>query len=629
MSKLCGVCHLDGEPVSPTEEARVSAALNLPVYRDPLEYREPALLMGWAAGREAQRGRGLFQVSGRGICLWDGRLDNRPDLLRQSDLPGDSPDSAIALNMYLQGGVQGLREMVGDWSLSIWDGRRREMVLASDYAGVRPLYYYVDDNGLSWSSSLADLVRWTGICALDDAYVGSFLVLGSASAPTPYARIMAVPPGHAVSLAHGSTETRAFWSLPRDREIRYADDRDYEEQMLDLFREAVQVRIASGTPSSAELSGGLDSSSIVCMADRLRRKMPTQIPQFTTFSYTHENCPDEKYFREVEQVCGLSASHLELEDCPVVTADMAAATPTWWEPRFRELARRMAAMGSGVLMTGQLGDLIMGNTPEDFGQVSVWLSEKRFGKALREAYDWGRSMQVPLYPILWRSIRETYFSWAPPVSPHAYVGAITGSAEDSLAENFRRRLEVPRQQQQGEAYWKHAPAGKRLRMRAAGEMLYSRRLQAPEALQHLSYTHPYTHRPLLEFMLSIPPRIVLGPTQLRRLMRRAFAGLLPPMILQRKSKAAYTSTYLQALRPLAVTLLRNTGAIQLVERGYVDRQSLTGRLEKYTQGLDCNEGQLRNILLLEFWLRNRMAFHDTAPHDTSESSLPPSELAMS
>jgi asparagine synthase (glutamine-hydrolysing) len=204
------------------------------------------------------------------------------------------------------------------------------------------------------------------------------------------------------------------------------------------------------------------------------------------------------------------------------------------------------------------------------------------------------------------------------------VGAITGSTEDSVAENFRRRLEFPHRQRQGDAYWKHAPAGKRRRMRAAGEMLYSRRLQAPEALQHLSYTHPYTHRPLLEFMLSIPSRIVLGPTQLRRLMRRTFAGLLPPMILGRKSKAAFTSIYLQALRPLAVTLLRDTGAIQLVERGYVDRQSLTSRLEKFTQGLDCNEGQLRNILLLEFWLRNRMA-----THDTSESPLPPQELAMS
>jgi asparagine synthase (glutamine-hydrolysing) len=193
---------------------------------------------------------------------------------------------------------------------------------------------------------------------------------------------MAVPPGHAVSLAQGRTVTRAFWSLARDREIRYADERDYEEQMLDLFREAVQVRIASGTPSSAELSGGLDSSSIVCMADRLRHELPAQIPQFTTFSYTHENCPDEKYFREVERVCGLSASHLELQDCPVVTADMAAATPTWWEPRFRELARRMAAMGSGVLMTGQLGDLIMGNLPDDSGQVSEWLAERRSAKLM-------------------------------------------------------------------------------------------------------------------------------------------------------------------------------------------------------------------------------------------------------
>jgi len=538
--------------------------------------------------------------------LWDGRIDNPKDLQRQTGLGADCPDSAIILSLYRQKGVDGLGDVVGDWSLCIWDANRREIVLASDYAGIRPLYYHRSANSLYWSSSLADLVRWTGIAELDDTFVGAFLARGSAAARTPYAAIFAVPAGQAVSIDRDRIVKRAVWNLPTHREVRYPDDRQYEEEMLGLFREGVQARIATGTPVCAELSGGLDSSSVVCMADRLRKEMPGLVPDLTTFSYTHENCPDEKYFREVERFCQLSGGHLELRECPAVTALHAGAIPAWWEPRFRELARRMAVQGAGVLLTGQLGDLIMGNSHDDSSQVTEWLAKGRWGKAAREAYAWGRAMQAPIYPILWRSVREAFFSWVPPVSPRAAVGAIQGSTEDSLAAGFRARMEFD-EQEHGDSFWRDVPPGRRRRFRSVGETLQARALQTPEALQHVSYTHPFAHRPLVEFMLTIPAHVVFGPGQPRRLMRRAFGGLLPALVLSRKSKAAYTSMYRMALMPLAAALLKRPAGIQLVDRGYVDGPSLTRRLERFTQGLECNESQLRVLLLLEFWLRNRMA----------------------
>ena len=623
MSRFCGVCYFDRRPISQEGAARVASALNCPGYASPCAYLEPGLSVGWAAGANAQRGKGLFQSPGGSICLWDGRLDNRQDLLRQTGLPSDCSDSAIVLELYRQNGVDGLREVVGDWSLCIWDPQSREIVLASDYAGIRPLYYHRSAYAVHWSTALADLVRWTGMKELDETYVGTFLLCGNASTQTPYASIFAVPAGHTVSIAQDRIAKRAFWTLPIRQETRYRDERRYEEQMLELFQEAVRVRISNGTPVCAELSGGLDSSSVVCMVDRLRREAPGHGPHLTTFSYTHEHCPDERYFREVERACHLSGCHLELQEHPVVAADQAGAVPAWWEPRFRKLARRMVDMGSAVLLTGQFGDFIMGNTTNDPGQVTEWLAKGRLGEAVREAYGWSRSMQVPIYPILWRSIREAYFSWVPPVSPRAAVGAIRVSMEDSLAEDLRGRLGSYEQKRLRDEPWRHAAPGRRQRFRAAGEMLQSRILQTPEALQHLSYTHPYAHRPLVEFMLTIPSRVVCRPGQPRRLMRRAFAGLLPPLVLHRKSKAAYTSVYFQALMPLAAALLNRPSEIQLVERGYVDRRSFTSRLERFTRGLDCNESQLRVLILFEYWLRNRVA-----PQDPAASFPPPSELAV-
>jgi asparagine synthase (glutamine-hydrolysing) len=136
-------------------------------------------------------------------------------------------------------------------------------------------------------------------------------------------------------------------------------------------------------------------------------------------------------------------------------------------------------------------------------------------------------------------------------------------------------------------------------------MLQSRLLQAPEPMQHLAFAHPFAHRPLVEFMLGIPPSVVCRPGEPRRLQRRAFADLLPPRVLNRRSKAAFTDAYVRALIPLAQAMLRNPDGIQIVERRFVDRQSLLSRLERFTQGLECNQFQLRNVILYEFWLRTR------------------------
>src|SRR4029077_94821 len=131
-----------------------------------------------------------------------------------------------------------------------------------------------------------------------------------------------------------------------------------------------------------------------------------------------------------------------------------------------------------------------------------------------------------------------------------------------------------------------------------------RALQAPEPLQHLLYTHPCAHRPLVEFMSSIPADIVCRPGEPRRLMRRALHELWPPELRKRRSKGSFSGVFLDSLRPLARTLLEER-SLQVVDRGYVLPASLKKRLELLTQSLDCNEPQLRQIILLELWLRAR------------------------
>src|SRR5581483_2670863 len=228
------------------------------------------------------------------VLSWDGRLDNRGDLLLRlkDSLQGDTSNSAIAQAAYERWGAEGLVYLIGDWSLVLHDHSRHTLVLASDFAGVRPLYYCVQSGRVLWSSRLQFLVDATGISDLDEQYVRGFLLFGGCPNRTPYQGIYSVPAGHSVCISANDTKVHRFWSLPVGDEIRYLEERRYEEQLRALFQEAVSVRLQNQSPVLAELSGGLDSSSVVSMANHLLRSGAARSTGLSSVSFLWPNSLD-------------------------------------------------------------------------------------------------------------------------------------------------------------------------------------------------------------------------------------------------------------------------------------------------------------------------------------------------
>ncbi len=87
-------------------------------------------------------------------------------------------------------------------------------------------------------------------------------------------------------------------------------------------------------------------------------------------------------------------------------------------------------------------------------------------------------------------------------------------------------------------------------------------------------------------------------------MRSALSDLWPVKLRERRSKGLFNAPWQEALRPIARTLLK-AGPLKLVEQGFVDGASFRSRLERLSAGLECNQSQLRQIILLELWLQNR------------------------
>jgi asparagine synthase (glutamine-hydrolysing) len=252
------------------------------------------------------------------VLTWDGRLDNRATFIAalRDTLSIDSPDVSIVGWAYERWGTGCLAMLVGDWALSLWNPQDRSLLLAKDPVGTRPLYYSAEPEKVTWSSILDPLVRFAGKnFPLDQEYLAGWLAFFPAAHLTPYLGIESVPPSCFVRLAPGKRTICKYWDFDAEKQIRYSTDAEYEEHFRVAFRESVRRRLRSASPVLAELSGGMDSSSIVCMADALMAQEGAEASRLDTLSYFNDSEPhwnERPYFSKVEQRRGRVGFHIDL-----------------------------------------------------------------------------------------------------------------------------------------------------------------------------------------------------------------------------------------------------------------------------------------------------------------------------
>jgi asparagine synthase (glutamine-hydrolysing) len=551
------------------------------------------------------------------VLHWDGRLDNPDDLLLRlrDSLRSETSNEAIARAVYERWGTDGLVHLIGDWSFVLRDHKNRTTVLASDFAGVRRLYYRAQEGRVQWSNRLELLVDAGDVSDLDEDYVAGFLTLGGCPNRTPYKGIYSVPPGHAVRVSANETRISRFWSMPVGDTIQYQNQHRYEEELRELFREAVAVRLQTEAPILAELSGGLDSSSVVCVATDLMPRGALPATRITGVSIVWPDSLDVPFIRDVTSHCGIERLDISAHEVPIIAErQVGNVMPEPFQPLRQSIAAIARKLNAKTILTGQAGDLMMGNWFDDSLQVARLMRSFRLDRAFVEALAWSKLLRLPIYRIIWRSIQAAL---PPALSKTQIYSASDGSyapksTETSLVDSFCDRTGLLDTESYFSNSWKDAPPERRKHFRTLTMMLELRQLQTPEPLQHLDYTHPFAHRPLVEFLMSVPANILCVPGQPRRLMRAAFSDYWPTKLRQRRSKCVFNTPWQAALRPLA-RMLAGAKHLHVVERGFVDHVSLCSRLERLCRGLDCNEYQLRQIIMLELWLRNR-ASDEPAKH---------------
>jgi asparagine synthase (glutamine-hydrolysing) len=258
----------------------------------------------------------LLAQSGQ-MVLWDGRLDNRQDLIlalgAELQSSGDAGIAAAAIERW---GVAGLAKLVGDWALSVWNPRERTVLLAKDFLGTRALYYTTQGGSFAWSTLLDPLLLPTDdSLRLREEYLAGWLTHFPRADLAPFIGIASVPPASYVLCRPSATTVRQYWSFDATKKITYRDDRAYEEHFRFVFGESVRRRLRSKNLVLAELSGGMDSSSIVCMADALAGAGSSEAPRLDTISYYDDREPnwnESPFFGKVEQQRGRAGMRVAL-----------------------------------------------------------------------------------------------------------------------------------------------------------------------------------------------------------------------------------------------------------------------------------------------------------------------------
>lgn len=545
------------------------------------------------------------------MLAWDGRLDNRSDLMAQfpSGFEGSTTDVALVMAAYHKWGRDFLAKIVGDFVLSLYDPTTRTLLLARDPFGTRTLYYSTRKDQVIWSSTLeALLVAGDVEPEVDDDYIAGYLALHPEMSRTPYKNIAAVVPGHVVVARKGSVHSDRFWQPDPKREIRYSHDADYEEHFRHLFREAVRCRLRSDRPVWAELSGGLDSSSIVCMADRIVAAAEAATSRLETVSYIDEESTtffDRTFIRAIENGRQRAGHHLQSQKHWVsfVEPDQGFIpkpnTGVCVEGTYKWLATEMESDNARVLLSGLGGDQVLWSNAEAAPELTDLVTRRQPLRLHHQLKVWSRILKQPYLLVLWQ---ETVVPLLPAslrsVLQSQLRPAVWLSPEFIKTGRIKERLLLP-----PDPFGFQLPSSRR---QASMIQFIVSSIAEGECWEQSTAdkTYPFLDRPLVEFLMSIPFEQKLRPHETRSLMRRALKDLLPEKVLQRRSKGIVGETLCRGLAEQWPTLEPLLADARVCSRGYVDAKSFRWALDLARHGRKLETSTLLKTIALEIWLRS-------------------------
>lgn len=566
----------------------------------------------------------IFDESGRYAVVFNGEIYNyrelRADLLAKGHHFKTNSDTEVIIHLFedhREGCLEFLRGMFG---IAIWDNQRRELFIARDRLGVKPLYYTEANGDFLFASEIKALLQHPEVQPRPNlAGISDYLSLKYTPAPrTMFEGIHSLPPGHYMWVGKSGTHIHQYWDLPfaTEADIQPANisDQEYEEQLLGLLKESVRLRLRSDVPFGAFLSGGLDSSTIVAL---MAQQLSTPVNTFSV-GFGGEREPDElPYAQAVADHFG--CNHFTLK----ITADdflRYAETVLWHldQPIADQatvatfMVAKLAREHVKMVLTGEGGDELFAGYAryegERWSPYTRWLPSWA-GSSVRSVSNrlpGLRRQKIAVSALTRGNEAERFANWFPMFADEAKSELLTAahaSIKQGAAPAFAATLSRCRS---------HDPLSR---------MLYAdSKMWLPDYLllrgDKLTMAHslearvPLLDHKLTEFASRLPSRLKLSGKKRKVLLRNVAAKLLPAQIIDRPKQGfpIPIERWLQKeAKPLMLDLLSPDS---IRNRKLFNVDFVEALMKQHLSGFADHSIGLWGLMSLEMWFRRFMDSKD-------------------
>ena len=557
------------------------------------------------------------------VLSMDGRVDNRDELTAELNSRGHrvrtGTDAEIVLRAWQCWGTEAPARVIGDFAFALWDASKRTLYCARDPLGVKGFYYFDGPGFFLCASELHQLFQDARVARRpNEPAVADILVRTPVSRrETLFEGVLRLEPAHYLCVSPRGVEGRRYYDLDASREISYSTDEEYGEHFLSLFKQAVRCRLRSHKGVASDLSGGLDSSSIVCLTEQMRRDGEVQVPSFETFSVRFESGPgaEAEYVEEVlrkyphrhtylapgvaplTELTRQVAHYLSVPDYPnTALADytpilgnrndlrarlMGLGGDEWFSPTslvYADLLRRLRIVE--LLRRLRINRPPPGSYPPDPGYAR-------------------RLWRYAVWPLLPESLRSAIDRRRSPKEPIATVSRAF-AARTGLSERLSTRSLLPRCRSFAQQVLYSIYSSGWLASSLEGDARWT-------AGFRLEGRQPLLDRRIVEFAYAIPDSQRFRPGVSKFVMRNSMLGILPERVRIRPDKADPSELYTTAL--IALGGERLFDHLKSVENGWIDREAARSlyrsMVAKFSRGDSSymeNGYALWMVVAVELWL---------------------------
>lgn len=508
-----------------------------------LGHRRLSILDLTAAGHQP-----MVHEGGRFVMSFNGEIYNYVELRQELEALGErfrsATDSEVLLAAFARWGDAALAKFNGMWAVAIWDRETRELFLARDRAGKKPLQYAtLDDGAFAFASEIRPLLALGLRVSIDPQAAFDFVTQGTYGhlAERGFLQgMLQLPAGHLLRVRPGEAPSvRRYWDLPI---IPLKDRPPYDEafrtKFRDLLTSAIALRLRSDVPVGATLSGGLDSSAIVLLMERLTNGAPVHL--FTSLypGAPHDETP---YFEAVVRRLKKPIVHRAVPQPDAWREDLVRALEHQEEPfgdtsilAHSVLMREARRQGVPVVLSGQGGDeLLLGYPSMVNAYLGALLGAGRLTTAVRELWTWSPTVGIP--PL--QALRNVLGAALPLRHRDRLRQRYVARMAVAVTPEIRRAVSLRRfADEEGRDAFGSYLAQVFKRWAIPHLTHYDDRNAMTYAVESRM---PFLDVRLIEMMFAARPEALFAGGLTKRVLRESLAGVLPDEIRLRRDKVGF------------------------------------------------------------------------------------------